>query len=94
MATAMKAPRFYTGKVVVTRGASAALNQDDILTALVRHFGGDWGELDEHDCTVMRRRSNSGGVLMSAYFGQNQTKFWVITEPERSVTTVLLPEEN
>jgi hypothetical protein len=63
------------------------------MAYLVRHIAGDWGEVDEQD-----RRENElslvhGFRLLSAYTLKNGTKIWIITEADRSVTTVLLPEE-
>jgi hypothetical protein len=60
---------------------------------LVRHLAGDWGDVDEHD-----RRENELSLqhcwrILSAYRMSNGTRFWVITEADLSVTTVLLPEE-
>lgn len=63
------------------------------MAYLVRHIAGDWGEVDEQD-----RRENElslihGFRLLSAYTLNSGTKIWIITEADRSVTTVLLPEE-
>jgi len=63
------------------------------MAYLVRHIAGDWGDVDEHD-----RRENElslihGLRLLSAYTLSSGTKIWVITEADRSATTVLLPEE-
>ena len=63
------------------------------MAYLVRHIAGDWGDVDEHD-----RRENElslihGFRLLSAYTLYSGTKIWIITEADRSVTTVLLPEE-
>jgi hypothetical protein len=83
------------GYIVATPGALAALEAsgEDLMAYLVRHIAGDWGEVDEHD-----RRENElslvhGFRLLSVYTLNSGTKIWVITEADRSVTTVLLPEE-
>jgi hypothetical protein len=60
---------------------------------LVRHLAGYWGDVDEHD-----RRENElslihGFRLLSAYTLNSGSKIWIITEADRSVTTVLLPDE-
>jgi hypothetical protein len=66
---------------------------DDFTAYLVWHIAGDWGDVDEHD-----RRENELSLvhefrLLSAYTLSSGTKIWIITEADRSVTTVLLPEE-
>ncbi len=84
---------FSLGTVVITAGAKDVLHAEDVMTALNRHVQGDWGELDEDD-----RRENEislvqGLRLLSIYFDRDKTKFWIITEADRSATTVLLPDE-
>ena len=54
---------------------------------------GDWGNLDEHDWKMNDDGLEFGGRLLSEYFAQDGTKFWIVTECDRSVTTVLLPKE-
>ena len=68
----------------------AALPHEDIQTALKRHLRGDWGDLDEADKTENEFSLEKGFRLLSAYKGANGTKFWIITEADRSVTAVLL----
>ncbi len=91
----MSGIKFSPGSIVATPGALAALEAsgDDAMAYLVRHIAGDWGEVDEQD-----RRENElslvhGFRLLSAYTLNSGTKIWVITEADRSATTVLLPEE-
>ncbi len=81
------------GQLVATPGALAALTRDDILTAVGRHARGDWGDCDaadaaENDFSLTRQLR-----LFSVYHSAGGVKFWVITEADRSATTVLLPEE-
>lgn len=91
---ALPAAKFQLGQVVATPGALEALGTGEIASALARHSRGDWGEMPEED-----KRSNDRGLgpdadrLMSAYRSREGVKFWVITEWDRSVTTVLLPDE-
>jgi len=61
--------------------------------ALQRHVAGDWGELDEEDKKANDGALQTGERLLSAYQSATGTKFWIITEADRSVTTVLLPED-
>ena len=81
------------GRTVVTANARNVLSDADINTALTRHQSGDWGEVCESD-----RRANNTAVknderILSAYTSSIGDKFWVITEADRSYTTVLLPED-
>lgn len=85
---------FLLGRVVATRGAIAELTNDDIKVALGRHAVGDWGNLlDEDDRQANEQALQDGARLLSAYRSSAGVKFWIITESDRSVTTVLLPEE-
>jgi hypothetical protein len=60
---------------------------------LARHIAGDWGDVDEHDVAKTNSVSFRGFRLLSAYTLNSGTTIWIITEADRSVTTVLLPEE-
>jgi len=64
----------------------------DIALLLTRHASGDWGTVDAHDTAANEQALRDGDRLLSAYDIDTQT-FWVITEADRSVTTVLLPED-
>lgn len=87
-------PRFPLGNLVATPGAMGVLdgNQEVILKMLNRHVTGDWGELDEDDRQTNECALQSGGRIFSTYT-ELDTKFYVITESDRSLTTILLPEE-
>ena len=86
-------PLFSLGRVVSTPGALAALSRDDIETALRRHVMGDWGDVPEVDRNENDLSVREGFRVLSAYRGKSGCRFWVITEADRSLTTVLLPEE-
>jgi hypothetical protein len=91
-----KGPLFSLGQVVATPGALDALGKagQTPLEFLARHVRGDWGEVDEHDRSENQLSLNRGFRLLSSYrISSGDTKVWVITEADRSVTTVLLPEE-
>lgn len=60
---------------------------------LVRHVTGDWGELEEEDKEENERSVEQGFRILSAYKLETGVKVWVITEWDRSVTTLLLPSE-
>ena len=85
--------KFAPGKIRVSRSALIELSPDELLFGLVRHLSGDWGELDEHDWKENEAALEHGFRLLSVYSGRNDTKFWIITEHDRSATTILLPSE-
>ncbi|MBN9523431.1 hypothetical protein J0H58_33790 [bacterium] len=81
------------GQIVATPAALTALTQPDIVAALRRHISGDWGEVDDDDRRANDESVRDGTRLLSAYTSAGGTAFWVITEADRSVTTVLLPDD-
>jgi hypothetical protein len=83
---------FPLGETVITANASLQLNTEEVLSALQRHASGDWGDLCPEDMQTNDDALRYGGRLFSAY-GSGSHRFWVITESDRSVTTVLLPED-
>jgi len=85
--------KFRLGHLVSTPNALSQLQQEDILKAIQRHQGGDWGDVDEHDRQANDHALIEGTRLLSVYCAVNGTKFWIITEADRSVTTILLPED-
>ena len=91
----MTIPRFPFGQIVATPGALEALEEagERPTTFLKRHFIGDWGEVDEHDQRENERSLADGCRLLSAYTLSTGTKLWIITEADRSSTTLLLPSE-
>jgi len=87
------AGNFPLGRTVVTPGALQSLTHDDIVHALTRHICGDWGELEEEDLAANERALLTEGRLVSVYSSASHVRFYVITECDRSFTTVLLPHE-
>lgn len=85
--------KFEPGALGITPGAKAVLLDADVMAALARHLAGDWGELDEHDWQENELSLQRGFRLLSAYQSSEGVKFWIITEADRSSTTILLPEE-
>lgn len=86
-------PRFTLGQVVATPGALSALleaNQTP-FEFLARHITGDWGELDPHDLQENEFALERGGRLLSRYQTAQGVVIWIITEWDRSATTLLLP---
>ena len=90
-----KRPLFDLGQMVATPGALDALAQaeESPLAYLQRHVTGDWGDLPEEDIAENELSLREGHRLLSAYHLTSGTKIWVITEWDRSVTTILLPSE-
>ena len=83
---------FPSGRIVITPNALTCLDFAVVQTSLARHLAGDWGDLDEHDRKENELSLEQGFRLLSAYQDRG-TKFWIITEADRSVTTVLLPDD-
>ena len=87
-------PKFALGLIVITRSALDVLHSQDVLAGLARHVVGDWGELDSHDWQENQFAVETGNLrILSAYETRDGIRFWVITEADRSATTVLLPED-
>jgi hypothetical protein len=87
--------RFRLGRTLITPGAEDALEKvgKNPLVFIVRHVLGDWGDVDEHDRLENEFSVRNGLRILSAYQVTDDLKVWVITESDRSVTTILLPEE-
>ncbi len=87
--------RFELGQTVATIGAHNTLAEALHLPAefLIQHKHGEWGDLDPEDRRENERALRLGGRLLSAYATRTGERLWVITEADRSATTLLLPEE-
>lgn len=89
-------PLFELGLVVITKHCAATLEAQElsVLDSLIRHATGDWGDLDAEDIASNNKALVSGpGRLFSAYVLSRRVKVWIITEWDRSATTILLPED-
>ena len=86
-------PKFALGQTVITANAKAVLPELDVVLALQRHHSGDWGDVDDHDRQMNDDALRTGERLVSIYKSVRDQKFYIITEWNRSVTTVLLPED-
>lgn len=86
---------FQLGQLVATPGALAAFSEagETPLPYIARHSQGDWGELDQEDVQENQYSLENGFRLLSAYRLRDGSKIWIITEADRSATTVLLPSE-
>ncbi len=86
------------GRLMATRGVHARMCDDEkfagfIASCISRHMAGDWGDLGDEDKQTNEQALILGNRLLSAYLDDDGTKVWVITEADRSLTTVLFPEE-
>jgi len=90
-----KPPLFGVGQIVATPGALAALQKtgQTAVEFLARHVTGDWGELPVEDRTENYLSVQHGFRLLSSYRTLAGDRVWVITEANRSLTTILLPDE-
>jgi len=88
-------PKFSPGQIVATPGALALLEEHHCvpIDLLSRHLRGDWGDLPPEDAGLNDDALNRGGRLLSAYRIGENARMWIITECDRSVTTLLLPSE-
>jgi hypothetical protein len=88
-------PKFPLGQIVATPSALQALQAvgQEPLEFLQRHASGDWGELCEEDKQENEFSLKQGFRILSAYRLSDGTKLWIITEADRSATTLLLPSE-
>jgi hypothetical protein len=93
--TRNKYPLFDPGQCVATPGAIEAFQRakQSPLEFLRRHIRGDWGELPAPDKEENEIALEHGHRIFSAYYTSAGTRFWIITEADRSVTTLLLPNE-
>ena len=85
-------PKFPLGEVVITANAIGQLDSLAVSAALGRHASGDWGEVCPEDAKENELSLVEGFRLLSVY-RSGDVKFWIITEADRSITTVLLPDD-
>lgn len=88
-------PRFPIGKPFITPSAQAALNTAAIppVRLLARHVNGDWGQLPIEDIAANELALLTGKRVLSSYALPTGETVWIITEADRSLTTILLPDE-
>jgi hypothetical protein len=86
---------FELGQILATPGALAALQKagQDPHDFLARHVACDWGDLSDEDQHENDYSVENGFRLLSSYRTNAGDKLWIITEADRSATTLLLPEE-
>ena len=88
-------PTFALGHLVATPGALRALVDagQDPMEFIRRHQSGDWGDVDDEDKRENDFSVTHGFRILNAYRTAQGIKIWVLTEANRSATTILLPEE-
>ena len=89
---------FNSGRVVMTRAVNDLVADNEafarfVIQSLKRHWQGDWGELSEEDRQENEFSLKENLRLFSAYEAEGLPKIWIITEADRSATTILFPEE-
>jgi hypothetical protein len=87
--------RFALGQTIITPGAEEALELagQTALEFLRRHITGDWGALSDDDIKENEFSLENGLRLLSRYQTAKGERLWIITEADRSATTILLPIE-
>lgn len=88
-------PKFTLGSIVATPSALQAIENSGQSPSdfLSRHVRGDWGEVCEEDKELNDQAVIDGDRLLSAYRTLKNVRIWIISEADRSATTLLLPEE-
>jgi hypothetical protein len=81
------------GRVVATPAALATFSQAFMSRCLERHVRGDWGDVGAEDGAANDRAERSGERVLSSYAGEGSGLLWIITEADRSATTLLLPND-
>ena len=86
------------GRLLMTRGVNDLVAEDEAfakfaMDSLTRHRRGDWGNLTDEDKQENELSLKAGYRLLSAYEAKGLPKIWIITEADRSATTILFPDE-
>jgi hypothetical protein len=85
-------PKFRLGEIVITAAAEAQLDPAEVEHGICRHVSGDWGDVCPEDARANEDALKDGDRLMSVY-GVGGKTFCIITEWDRSITTVLMPDD-
>jgi hypothetical protein len=86
-------PKVPLGRLLITPGALGTLSDSDIHGALFRHIRRDWGDVNETDWKENNFSLVNGFRIVSSFKSERGEPFWIITEADRSATTILLPQE-
>jgi hypothetical protein len=82
---------FALGRILITASVENIIERAEIDAALGRHARGDWGDVRPEDWRANQIALREGERVFSTYTDRRQTRFYIITEADRSATTVLLP---
>ncbi len=90
--------KFKAGQLVMTRGVNDLVADDEefakhVTLSIRRHLAGDWGDVGDEDRAANESALQQGERLFSVYKKEGVPKIWIITEWDRSYTTILFPEE-
>ena len=87
--------KFEMGQLVATPSALKAIEEagTSFFEYIRRHLNGDWGDICKEDAKENEFSLKNDLRLMSIYTLSNGVKIWIITEADRSTTTILLPED-
>jgi len=84
---------FNLGNLYATPGVLEVVTDIEIIKSICRHLSGDWGEICKEDWDLNNEAVEMGYRILSVYTTSKGVNFWIITEADRSATTILLPEE-
>ncbi len=90
-------PKFNLGQIVITQNAMnfVEIKDIDVNSLILRHATGDWGDLSDSDKKLNDDAVKTGLRILSSYtVTPSGGKIWIITEHDRSVTTILLPSDH
>ena len=86
--------KFHPGNLAATTAVMKKVDPDYAMAALVQHLEGNWGLCDDEDWHTNNEALKHGGRILSSYpLPDEAGDFWIITEADRSVTTILLPSD-
>ena len=88
-----KKARFRCGQLCATPAALDKVGRAGLIRLLERHLSGDWGDACESDARANEEALRSGNRIISWYQVSKELRIMIITEADRSATTILLPEE-
>jgi hypothetical protein len=88
-------PKFRLGRLVATPAALELIQGEgrEPMEFVERHVKGDFGDLSEHDRLANEAALVNGSRILSSYIVTGQERVWVLTEADRSATTLLLPSD-
>jgi hypothetical protein len=86
------------GTLLMTAGVAGKVAEDTdfskfVTNSIRRHTSDDWGDIDDTDKRANEEAQKYGARILSVYTANDKPKIWIITEADRSATTVLFPDE-